>query len=43
MKIIELQPREHNLKLGMKCEYIEPNVKEDSIFTLDGEIIGFFK
>jgi len=42
MKIIELIKRDHNVKVGDVCEYIEPNVTEDSIFVENGEVIGFF-
>lgn len=42
MKRIDLIKVEHNVKIGDKCEYIEPNVTEDSIFYADGEPIGFY-
>ncbi len=42
MKIIELEKVEHNRKVGKRCEYIEPNVKEDCLLQSDGEIIGFY-
>jgi hypothetical protein len=42
MKRIDLIPIEHNRKIGEICEYIEPNVTEDSIFYADGEPIGFY-
>jgi len=42
MKRIDLVKVEHNVKIGDKCEYIEPNVTEDSIFYADGEAIGFY-
>lgn len=42
MKHIDLIKVEHNVKIGDKCEYIEPNVTEDSIFYADGEAIGFY-
>ena len=42
MQVIELKQIDHDIKLGMKCEYIEPNVTQDSIFMYEGEIIGFF-
>jgi len=32
----------HNRNVGETCEYIEPNVTEDSIFYVDGEPIGFY-
>tara|TARA_R100000781_G_scaffold3464_2_gene4863 strand:+ start:3874 stop:4650 length:777 start_codon:yes stop_codon:yes gene_type:complete len=42
MKTIKLQQVEHNIKIGKKCEYIEPNVKEECLLEVDGEIIGFY-
>lgn len=42
MKIIKLIKREHNIKIGDVCGYIEPNVMEDSLFEADNEIIGFY-
>jgi hypothetical protein len=42
MKIIKLEKVEHNRKVGKRCEYIEPNVKEDCLLESDGEIIGFY-
>jgi hypothetical protein len=42
MKRIDLIKVEHNRKIGDVCEYIEPNVTEDSILYADGEPIGFY-
>ena len=42
MKRIDLVKVEHGRKTGKPCEYIEPNVTEDSIFYADGEPIGFY-
>lgn len=42
MKRIDLVPVEHNVKMGNICEYIEPNITEDSIFYSDGVPIGFY-
>ena len=42
MNIIKLKKVEHNRKVGKRCEYIEPNVKEDCLLESDGEIIGFY-
>lgn len=42
MKRVDLIKVEHNVKIGDNCEYIEPNVTEDSIFYSDGEAIGFY-
>lgn len=42
MKRIDLVQVEHNVKIGKRCEYIEPNITEDCIFYVDGEPIGFY-
>jgi len=42
MKRIDLIKVEHNVKVGNKCPYIEPNVTEDTIFYDNGEPIGFY-
>ena len=42
MKKIKLQKVEHQAKIGKDCPYIEPNVKDDCLLELDGEIIGFY-
>ena len=42
MKIIELTQQKNERKTGEHCEYIEPNVTEDSIFYVDGKAIGFY-
>jgi hypothetical protein len=42
MKRVDLIQISHNRKVGETCEYIEPNVTEDSIFYVDGEPIGFY-
>tara|TARA_R110000764_G_scaffold81485_1_gene161351 strand:- start:493 stop:1269 length:777 start_codon:yes stop_codon:yes gene_type:complete len=42
MKRIDLIEVKHNRKTGEVCEYIEPNVTEDSIFYIHGEPIGFY-
>jgi hypothetical protein len=42
MKRVDLIPVEHNRKIGEQCEYIQPNIVEDSIFYSDGEPIGFY-
>lgn len=42
MKQIELSPVEHSVKIGQVCPDIEPNIIEDSLFTYQGQIIGFF-
>lgn len=42
MKSLELVKVEHSVKIGDICGYIEPNVKEDTLFVESGEVIGFF-
>jgi hypothetical protein len=42
MKKIELQKVEHNAKIGKDCPYYEPNIKEDCLLELDGEVVGFY-
>lgn len=42
MQRIELQKVEHSVQIGNVCEYIEPNITQDSLFLSDGEVIGFF-
>lgn len=42
MKHIELKKIEHNIKIGDTCQYIEPNIIEDSIFYQNGIPIGFY-
>ena len=42
MKTINLTQVEHGRKVGQVCDYIEPNVTEDSLFLADGEVIGFY-
>jgi len=39
---VNLIEKEHKIKIGQKCQDIEPNVKEDCIFMADGKPIGFF-
>lgn len=42
MKTVELLQLEHSVKIGDKCGDIEPNITEDTIFTVNGEPIGFY-
>ena len=42
MKTIKLQKVEHDVKIGKDCPYYEPNIKEDCLLEVDGEIIGFY-
>ena len=42
MKLVELVKIENNIKIGDQCRYIEPNVVEDTIFTVNNIPIGFY-
>jgi hypothetical protein len=42
MKIVELQQKSHDFKIGDITPTIAPNVHEDCIFTIEGEPVGFF-
>ena len=42
MKTIKLEKREHKIKTGKRCKYIEPNIKEDCFLESEGKIIGFY-
>lgn len=42
MKKLELIKLQHNVKVGDVCEYIEPNITEDTLFLENGEAVGFF-
>jgi hypothetical protein len=42
MKKVELIQQNHDVKIGDVCRFIEPNVKEDCIFTVDGVPVGFY-
>jgi hypothetical protein len=42
MKRIDLIQVPHNVQIGDKCELIEPNITEDSIFYDNGVPIGFY-
>jgi hypothetical protein len=42
MKHVNLIKVDHSIKIGDKCEFIEPNVTEDTLFVENGEIVGFY-
>lgn len=42
MKKIDLIKVDHNVKIGQRCDYIEPNIIDDCIFYENGHPIGFF-
>jgi len=39
---LELKELEHDISIGASCGHIEPNVTEDTMLILDGEVIGFY-
>lgn len=39
---LELNRVENKIKVGAKCDLIEPNITEDCIFTENGEKVGFY-
>ena len=42
MKELHLKEVSHNVKIGDTCEYICPNILEDTLFFDDGKPIGFY-
>tara|TARA_R110000787_G_scaffold161715_5_gene275125 strand:- start:1322 stop:2125 length:804 start_codon:yes stop_codon:yes gene_type:complete len=42
MEIIKLNKQEHGIKVGKECPYSEPNIKEDCLLEVDGDIVGFY-
>lgn len=42
MNYLELVEVKHSVSIGDTCTHIEPNVLEDTIFTIDGKPIGFY-
>ena len=42
MKTIKLQKVEHDVKIGKDCPYSEPNLKEDCLLEVEGEVVGFY-
>lgn len=42
MKRVDLVKVEHSVKVGDVCDYIEPNIVEDSVFYDGDELIGFY-
>lgn len=42
MKTLELFQYEHSVKIGDMTPELEPNITEDTIFTVNGEPIGFY-
>lgn len=42
MRELKLKPVAHNYKIGDKVSCVQPNVVEDTLFTFEGEAIGFY-
>ena len=42
MKTLELKKNSHKIKIGNKCEPIEPNIVEDTLFVEEGVPVGFY-
>lgn len=42
MRTLELVQIPNTIKIGDRCPEIPPNITEDTIFTVDGEPIGFY-
>ena len=42
MKTLKLKQVEHDVKIGKDCPYYEPNITEDCLLEVDGDIIGFY-
>lgn len=42
MKTLELIQVNHSVKIGDKCGDIVPNIIEDTLFTVNGEPVGFY-
>jgi len=42
MQRLDLQLVNHNAKVGTKCPDKEPNIKNDTLFYFEGELVGFF-
>jgi hypothetical protein len=43
MKSLELKNIKHPYKVGNRCEHFTPNIVDDTYFTENGNIIGFYK
>ena len=42
MNKIELTLIEHDIKVGMTCDYKTANITEDTLFMDNGELVGFY-
>lgn len=42
MKILKLKEKQHKIKVGNKCKYIDPTITENCLLENNGEIIGFY-
>ena len=42
MKTLKLIKKEHNIKIGQRCDYMPSTVDESCLLEYDGKIIGFY-
>ena len=42
MNTTELQNYPNNVKVGDVCSDVQPNITESTIFTINGEVVGFY-
>lgn len=42
MKILNLVKKQHNIKVGKRCDYIPSTITESCLLKLDDKIIGFY-
>lgn len=42
MNTVELIKRDHDKKVGMSVDELQPNITEDTLFVEDGKIVGFY-
>lgn len=42
MQTLNLQLKQHEVKIGQECPYIEPNITEDTLFLFENKPVGFY-
>jgi len=42
MKILNLELKQHEVKMGQECPYYEPNITEDTLFMYQNKAVGFY-
>lgn len=42
MQTLNLELKQHEVKIGQKCPYIEPNITEDTLFLFENKPVGFY-